>query len=101
MAFCARWNWGLLKKPESGASRAASVALGLGMLSVERIRGDGRQGAHHRAVRIEVVAHNSAIRAVASRFRLMAAAVRKAWMRMLSRPRRTARARPCQVFASP
>ncbi len=40
-------------------------------------------------------------RAVASRLRLTAAAVRNAWMRMLSSPRRTARASPCQVFASP
>lgn len=43
----------------------------------------------------------SARRPDASRFRLIAAAVRKDWMRMLSRPRRTALARPCQVFASP
>ena len=43
----------------------------------------------------------TARRAAASRLRLIAAAVRKAWMRMFWRPRRTARARPCQVFASP
>ncbi len=36
----------------------------------------------------------------ASRLRLMAAAVRKA-IRIFSSPRRIARARPCQVFASP
>jgi putative transposase len=41
------------------------------------------------------------IKAAASRFRFMAAAVRSACIRMLSRPRRTARARPCQVLASP
>ena len=40
-------------------------------------------------------------RAAASRFRLTAAAVRKAWMRMFWSPRRTARASPCQVLASP
>ena len=46
-------------------------------------------------------ASRSAASAAASRLRLIAAAVRKAWMRMLSSPRRTARARPCQVLASP
>src|SRR5215212_1994859 len=33
--------------------------------------------------------------------RFTAAAVRNAWMRMFCSPRRTARAKPCQVFASP
>ena len=57
----------------------------------------GRPG-RHKAITSR---QRRARRAAASRFRLTAAAVRNAWMRMFCNPRRTARASPCQVFASP
>jgi hypothetical protein len=55
-------------------------------------------------VRVPTASHdgpNEREKRCGSRLRFTAAAVRKAWMRMFCNPRRTARASPCHVLASP
>ena len=52
-------------------------------------------------IRIVPEAGDRAWKAAASRFRLIAAAVRQDWIFMLPSPRRTARRNPCWVFVSP
>ena len=96
--LCATWQRcrvGLLKKPVLRRSTRPP-----GLLAACRLPTGGVARRSLSTSRSEP-ASRTARRAAASRLRLTAAAVRKAWMRMFGRPRRTARARPCQVFASP
>ena len=92
-----RCRVGLLKKPV-----VAEIYPAAGLV---RPHADCRRaGSARRSLstgRAEARRSRTARSAAASRLRLIAAAVRKAWMRMFGRPRRTARASPCQVFASP
>jgi putative transposase len=90
-----RCRVGLLKK---------SVCRGLSALELRGHSRRSRRNAHaerpndlHKPTKSSREARSAA----ASRLRFTAEAVRKAWMRMFGRPRLTARARPCHVFASP
>lgn len=87
-----RCRVGLLKK---------SVCRGLSALELRGPAGDLEGTRTQNDLPTPTKSSREARSAAASRLRFTAEAVRKAWMRMFGRPRLTARARPCHVFASP